>query len=131
MGAVLFLRHAVEVARTHPEVWFEAPLPLAAFTLCVVAGVLLWRHTPVGYVLTLVALALQVPSLRTATVGYSFACGLGFRLLVGHQGLTWFAFWGSELHLTSAERAPHTIVGVNLVALAFGVLLWLARRGDR
>lgn len=122
MGVLFFLR------RAHPGIWMTAPLPIAAFGFCVVAGLLLWRDKPAGYPLALGALALQVPSVRSATLGYSFACGVGIRVLVGHHGLSWFAFWGSELHLTFAERAPHAIVGVNVVALAFGVVLWLARR---
>jgi hypothetical protein len=122
MGAFFVVR------RAYPANWAHTPLPIAAFGFCVLAGALLWRDKPAGYPLTWVALVLQLPSVRTATVGYSFACGVGFRVLVGRHGLSWFAFWGSELHLTFAERAPHAVVGVNVVALAFGVVLWVARR---
>ena len=128
MGAVLFLRHAVYATRAHPEVWLQAPLPVAVFTFCAVAGVLLWRYKPAGDVLTLVALALQVLSVRTATFGYALSCGIGLRILIGHRRLSWFAFWGSELHITHVEGATHAIFGVNGVALMFAVLLWLARR---
>ncbi|HEV2180601.1 MAG TPA: hypothetical protein VGR59_09780 [Gemmatimonadaceae bacterium] len=131
MGALLFLRHALNVGPTNPNVWRVAPLPIAAFTLCVVAGALLWRQTTVGRVLTLIALALQVPSVRTATLGYAFSVGIGFRVLVGSHGVSQFAFWGSELHLTLREAAPHTTIGVNIVALAFGVIVWAGRPRGR
>ena len=131
MGALLFLRHALNVGRTNPSVWRAAPLPIAAFTLCVVAGALLWRQAAIGRVLTLIALSLQVPSVRTATLGYAFSVGIGFRVLAGSHGVSQFAFWGSELHLTLHEAAPHTTIGVNVVALAFGVIVWVMRLQGR
>lgn len=131
MGALLFLRHAVRVTHAHPGVWLLAPLPVAAFALCVVAGVLLWQNTPRGHVLTVIALALQVPVIHSATFGYYFNVGIGLRILLAPHRLSWFAFWGSELHVMLRDGAPRTAVGVNLVALAFCVLVWMTRPFSR
>lgn len=123
MGALLFLRHAVNVARAQPEVWVAAMLPVGAFTCCVVAGMLLWRGVAAGRLLTLIALVLQVPSVRSSTLGYYFNCGVGVRVLNAAHGVSWLAFWGSELHLTFHDAAHRTTLGVNVVALLFAVLL--------
>jgi len=127
MGALLFLRHALRVMHAQPDVWRAVPLPLAAFGFCAVAGVLLWLDRPAGCLLTLVALAVQVPSIRTSTFGYSFNVGIGLRMLLSARGVSWFPFWGSELHLTLREAAVRPTLGVNLVALAFCVLVWRRR----
>jgi len=127
MGALLFLRHALRVMHAQPDVWRAVPLPLAAFGFCAVAGVLLWLDRPAGCLLTLVALAVQVPSIRTSTFGYSFNVGIGLRMLLSARGVSWFPFWGSELHLTLREAAVRPAVGVNLVALAFCILVWTRR----
>ena len=128
LGALLFLRHAVTVTRAHPDVWLVAPLHLAAFGLCVVGALLLWFDKRPGATLTLLALALQVPSVRTATLGYSFSVGLGFRVLAGAHGMSHLAFLGCELHVTLHEAAMRAVVGINVVALALGVLLWTSGR---
>ena len=127
MGALLFLWYALKVSNAHPEVWVAAPLPVAAFGFCVVAGALLWLGKAPSGVLTLIALVLQVPVVRSATVGYYFNCGIGLRILVGAHRLSWFPFWGSEMHITLHDSAARTTIGVNVVALALAVLLWLAR----
>lgn len=127
MGAVLFLRHAVRVMRVQPNIWLAVPLPLAAFGFCVLAGTLLWLDRPRGRVLTLIALAPQVPSVWTATLGYTFNVGIGLRMLVASHRVSWFPFWGSELHVTVHEAAGKPTLGINLVALAFIVLVWKAR----
>ncbi|HKV50276.1 MAG TPA: hypothetical protein VJO52_03670 [Gemmatimonadaceae bacterium] len=41
--------------------------------------------------------------------------------------LTRFPFWGSELHVTLHDAPAHTTIGINVVALAFIVLLCSAR----
>jgi hypothetical protein len=127
MGAVLFLRYALRVSGAHPEVWAAAPLPVAAFGFCAVAGVLLWLGKAPSRVLTLVALMLQVPVVRTPGFGYYFNCGIGLRILVGAHRVSWFPFWGSELHIMVPDAVTRTTIGVNVVALALAVLLWLAR----
>lgn len=124
MGALLFLRHVLRVMQAQPDVWLAVPLRMAAFGLCVLAGVLLWLDKPSGRVLTLIALALQVPTARTATLGYAFNVGVGVQMLVAPHRVSWFAFWGSELHLTFREAAVRPVLGVNLVALAFCLLVW-------
>ena len=130
-GALLFLRHALRVMHAQPDVWLAVPLPVAAFGLCVLAGALLWLPTPSGYLLTLVALALQVPSVRTARLGYSFEVGVGARVLVGSHRVSWFAFVGSEWHVTLREAAVRPVLGINLVALAFCALVWTMRPVSR
>jgi len=127
MGALLFLRHALRVMHAEPAVWRAVPLLIAAFGFCVVAGALLWLDRLPGYVLTLVSLAVQVPSIRTSTFGYSFNVGIGLRMLLSARGVSWFPFWGSELHLTLREAAVRPTLGVNLVALAFCILVWTRR----
>jgi hypothetical protein len=127
MGALLFLRYALRVSGAHPEVWAAAPLPLAAFGFCVAAGVLLWLGKARSLVLALIALVLQVPVVRTPGFGYYFNCGIGLRILVGAHRVSWFPFWGSELHIMVPDAVARTTIGVNVVALALAVLLWLAR----
>lgn len=127
MGALLFLRHAIRVMHAQPDIWLAVPLPVAAFGFCVVAGVLLWLDRSPGRLLTLIALALQVPSVRTATFGYSFNVGIGLRMLIASHRVSWFPFWGSELHVTLHEAAVRPTLGINLVALAFCVLVLRAR----
>lgn len=127
MGALLFLRHAIRVMHAQPDIWLAVPLPVAAFGFCVVAGVLLWLDRSPGRFLTLIALALQVPSVRTATFGYSFNVGIGLRMLIASHRVSWFPFWGSELHVTLHEAAVRPTLGINLVALAFCVLVLRAR----
>lgn len=127
MGALLFLRHAIRVMHAQPDIWLAVPLPVAAFGFCVVAGVLLWLDRSPGRFLTLIALALQVPSVRTATFGYSFNVGIGLRMLIASHRVSWFSFWGSELHVTLHEAAVRPTLGINLVALAFCVLVLRAR----
>lgn len=127
MGALLFLRHAIRVMHAQPDIWLAVPLPVAAFGFCVVAGVLLWLDSSPGHLLTLIALALQVPSVRTATFGYSFNVGIGLRMLIASHRVSWFPFWGSELHVTLHEAAVRPTLGINLVALAFCVLVLRAR----
>lgn len=131
VGALLFLRHAVRVMHAQPDIWLAVPLPIAAFGFCVVAGVLLWFDKPPGRILTLLALVLQVPSVRTATFGYSFNVGIGLRMLVASHRVSWFPFWGSELHLTLHEAAVKPTLGINLVAVAFCVILWMVRPASR
>ena len=48
------------------------------------------------------------------------------------HGMSHLAFLGCELRVTLHEAAARAVVGINVVALALGVLLWMSgRAGDR
>lgn len=127
VGIAMALSVAPGLARAaHMSLWVSLLVMLPAFVLSLVAGLLLWRGGTFGQVLALLVLALQVPVISNPSFGYFFNSGLAFRIMLGPGGWSWYAFLGSQIHVSWAEGASGTTVGVNVVGLVLGALLFAA-----
>ena len=124
IGLAIGLWFAPQVlARTYmPVLTFVEALAIP-FLLSTVAGILLWRGTLVGDVLSFLNLSLQIPVISTSLVGYYYTCAVGLRVGLTPTGPFYFIFFGSEFHWSIAEHAPGPTWGVNLVGIVLLTLL--------
>lgn len=135
IGAVLvacFMAYELIYTVFHPVLLFLAGYLFAACALGIYAGLLLWRDRRLGYLLSIVAQAVQVPLLVSSAVSYALIFGFGSWIYFTLSGDGWDAgidFRLGELHqfYILGEGLPVSI-GVNLVALYFAVILWRALR---
>ena len=95
----------------------------------IAAGLLWWWDLPFGKALSIGVWLLQVPVLSSPTWGYYYNVGIGWRWMVGPDGITNYLFLGTQWNLSIAEKAIGTTVGVNIVALGVAILtLWFSVR---
>jgi len=127
VGVTMVLFLAPELAQAvNASVWLLILSLISAFGLSVIAGILLWRDGSAGHLLALLVLAMQVPVISNPSFGYYFNNGLALRIMLGPQGWSLYAFLGSQIHVSWAEGAAGTTVGVNVVGLVLGALLFAA-----
>lgn len=120
----------------HAAVTFASLLLASVFLVAVVAGVLLWRETRSGMMLSCLVHVLQVPILLSAPIRYECQVGLAVpvRVIFGHDGfrdLMLGPFLGSGAQFgVGGEGAGEWAVGVNLLAvLALIVLVvWMRKK---
>ena len=94
-----------------------------------IAGVLWLLGHRWGEGLSAFVWILQIPVLSTAYFGYFFNVGLGWRWMIGPDGLTNYLFLGSQWRWSVEEGAVGTTIGVNIVALFVVILMvWSAAR---
>lgn len=132
MLVAIFLTYELYYTVFHPVLLFLAGYLFAACALGIYAGLLLWRDRRLGYPLSIVAQAVQVPLLVSPAVSYALIFGFGAWIYFTLSGDGWDAginFRLGELHqfYILGEGLPVSI-GVNFVALYFAVILWRALR---
>jgi hypothetical protein len=116
----------------HPGgVSFMAMFLAAVYVVSVVAGVGAFRWTHYGRQLSLGVQALQLFSMATTSLGFSFVCGAGLWLAVGAGGVTTHRVLGSAFNWEiqsgwgpGIQQVPFTI-GLNVIAAT--TFVWLLR----
>ncbi|MGO4724783.1 MULTISPECIES: hypothetical protein [unclassified Inquilinus] len=134
-----------------PQIYRDAPAIIALtqglvlgaaallFLLCILAGGLLWRRRPIGYVLSILVQVLQIPIIYTGDLIYHFH--MVARLVVTLSASTAAAsttpaygigldpFQGLlSLGLYLDTGLPGAIIGVNLLPVILCVILEYSRR---
>lgn len=106
------------------------------YLLGVVAGIVLWRHRPEGIGLSMLFQAVQLVSLKCASVAYAFVAGLVVELCFGTAGFDLGCAVGSSFRFrytsgfgAAGEAAPW-MVGINLLPAVFLIVLALAAVND-
>ena len=134
LGAVLTaLVLGYEVTHSAKQRAYSLEYLIAAylFTACglgIWASGLLWRNRPLGYKLSIVTQALQVPLLMSSPVSYALMFGVGAWVYVIRAGTSWgieTKFRFGELYQFGVGGTAESVeLGVNVVAGYVMYRLW-------
>lgn len=107
--------------------FFEMPASLNGLLLMILfscpfcAGLFLWKKHRLGYPLTVIVQALQIPVFSSACFSYLFSSGLFFAITIGAMGLNFeFNIIGSKFNIAVNQNDPFSI-GINFIPIIF---LW-------
>ena len=87
------------------------------YALSVIAGIMLWQEKPLGIILSLPILALQIPQFNIGRLSYRFVVGLEITPYLHSGGFAVNANLSSEWQFNIWPQSPPFAIGINLVAL--------------
>ncbi|HTW94815.1 MAG TPA: hypothetical protein VMD30_08485 [Tepidisphaeraceae bacterium] len=101
----------------------------ALYAFTVVAGLLFADHPRRIWPL-IVAWIMQVPWISSPVIAYGFGEGLRLTVAVADSKLTWGLRFGTDFQFFLFQDRP-VAIGLNLVALTFVILLFMAKHAQR
>lgn len=106
-------------------------MPLALllwlFVWSAIVGVRFWRAESRGWKWATILFAMQIPVLTVPGLSYTYYTGIAMHLMGGHVAKPFSLEFGSEASMWLDPRIDGLIYGINLVALAAAVYLFMRR----
>ncbi len=104
---------------------------LIFFILLIIAGVFLFRGKKIGYTLSTILLALQIPFITWGGFEYHMLLGLNFWIYVAEPFQFGFRFWlGPDFTLASGSEMNPLYLGISIVPILLIIFLHRAKKKE-
>lgn len=94
---------------------------ILVYLMSILSGVLLWRDKKIGYILSIIVQAVQIPYISSPLIIYSLISGaqLGLAVKVGAEALklSFLIYAGSTFNIYISNQVNEFVFGINILAI--------------